>query len=254
MSGCVRRGVEERVPQLGTGGRSDHRGREVGDVGVGVRLVEAADDAHGLPGQHGRHQPLTRVGGAHERPIEVRGRDRDGRRAGRVALGQQLGADAELPGGRIARSRLGHGSVDPAVGVEALREDHDCADATGRCEHGRLRLRELGAPDLGVVRRPVDAVVHRDRAVEGHGEALRAGDVDAPAVDEGVDGAAARPGQQADLVARTGDLEGDGRADGTGSGDDVDGVHGCSWGEVRAVLSFRPWCTPPRQKARALLS
>ena len=43
---------------------------------------------------------------------------------------------------------------------------------------------------------------------------------------ERVVGAAARPGQQADLLARVGELLGDGRADGAGSGDDVDGVHG----------------------------
>ena len=63
----------------------------------------------------------------------------------------------------------------------------------------------------------------RGRSLEGLGQRVGAGDVDAPAVDERVHRTAARTGQQSDLLARVGELLGDGRADGAGSGDDVDG-------------------------------
>ena len=63
----------------------------------------------------------------------------------------------------------------------------------------------------------------RDRSLEGLGQRVGPGDVDAAAVDERVHRTAARAGQQADLLARVGELLGDGRADGAGSGDDVDG-------------------------------
>ena len=65
-------------------------------------------------------------------------------------------------------------------------------------------------------------------ALEGLGQRVGLRDVDAPAVDEGVLRAAARPGEQAYVVAGVGELAGDGRADRAGSGDDVDGAHGIS--------------------------
>ncbi len=102
---------------------------------------------------------------------------------------------------------------------------------------------QLGAPGAGVVLRAVDAVVDRDGTGEGRVELLGAGDVDAAALDQGVLGAAARPGQQPHLLAGPGQLQRDGRADGTGPGDDVDGVHDCSshWESTALVSSsMRP--------------
>ena len=71
-------------------------------------------------------------------------------------------------------------------------------------------------------------------------ELLGTGDVDAEALDEGVLRSAARAGQEPHLLAALGQLLRDGRADGTGSGDDVDGVHVLLLGIGRALLSVRP--------------
>ena len=69
---------------------------------------------------------------------------------------------------------------------------------------------------------------HCHRALEGALESGRLGDVDLAALDQRVHRSAARAGEQADLLARVRELLGDGRADGAGSGDDVDLVHLCS--------------------------
>jgi hypothetical protein len=69
----------------------------------------------------------------------------------------------------------------------------------------------------------VDAVVHRDRSPEGALEGGRLGHVDVLPIDERVDGPAAGAGEEADVVTGLRELQGDGRADGPGSGDYVDG-------------------------------
>ena len=73
---------------------------DVGDVGVGVRLVGVAEDGGGLSGQGGGEQPVAEVGlGAAARSEVVRGAsDGDRNPAGPVG-GEQLGGHlaAELP-------------------------------------------------------------------------------------------------------------------------------------------------------------
>ena len=67
--------------------------------------------------------------------------------------------------------------------------------------------------------------MHGRRAGERLRELAGLGHVDATTFDLRVRGAAARPGQQSDVVPRGCELKGHGAADGAGPGDDVDLVH-----------------------------
>ncbi|UMG93249.1 hypothetical protein [Nocardioides sp. TF02-7] len=64
-----------------------------------------------------------------------------------------------------------------------------------------------------------------DGAGEGLVEAVLGGDVHPAPFDEGVLGPAARAGEEPDGMARLGQLEREGGADGAGAGDDVE-LHG----------------------------
>ena len=144
--------------------------------------------------------------------------------------------------------------------VEALGKGHDGAGTTRGLQDDLLGGGELGAPGRGPVGRAVNAVVHGDGTLDLLGEQVGARDVDLAAIDGGVLGTAAGAGQEPDRVPLIRQLEGDGGADGAGTGDDVElgrgGRHGMTFRrrtKPRALLSFsslRRW--PRLVKSTAL--
>ncbi len=125
---------------------------DVGDVGVGVRLVGVAQDAGGLAGEGGGEDPVAEVGlGAAARPEVVRGAsDGDLDPAGLVGgeqLAGHLAAELALLGVRRIGAGLGQRPAGRApVHVDVLHADQPGPVGLGGGEDAGLQAGELLGP------------------------------------------------------------------------------------------------------------
>ena len=167
LTGGAGVGVVGQVPHLaGSVGMFTEDGEtltDVGDVAVGVRLVEVAEDAGGLAGQRGGEHAVTQVRlGAATGAEVVRGAA-DGDLdpsvlVGREELAGHPSAQLALLGVGVVRAVLGErSSGGPPVHVDVLHADQAGAGGLGGRQHPGLQGGELRGPlGVGRVERLVD--------------------------------------------------------------------------------------------------
>jgi hypothetical protein len=142
---------------------------DIGDVGVGMRLVGVAEHGGGLAAEGGREDAVAEVGLGAAAGAEVVRRPPDGDLDASDPMGgeQVLGhpaAEFALPGVRPLWVRLGERCGGTSVHVDVLHAYQPSAGGLGGGEHPGLQSRKLG--QLRGVRR-VEGLVD-DRRALGH--------------------------------------------------------------------------------------
>lgn len=185
--------------------------RPAADVRVTVRQVDVAERRNLLSGQRGREHRAA------ERGVEDTGPHEVGRPAqhdpqpslgvGGEVAGVELRAHQALAGRRVPRGVLGHHrTVRLTVRIERVEHDEAGPHRLGRRRYGLLDPRH--GLDLEVVAH-VHAVVHDARAVDHGAGALRGGDVGGEPADAFECRSVARPVDEPDRVAVTGEFDGE---------------------------------------------
>src|SRR5687767_8015161 len=153
---------------------------DVGDVGVGVRLVGVAEDGSGLSGQGGGEEAVAEVGlGAAAGSEVVRGAFDSDSDPPRLVRGEQLGGHlaTQLPLLRVRGVVAGLGQRTARrtpVHVDVLHADQPGALGFGSGQHPGLQCRKLLHPTL--IRRVQRLIHHPGAAGDLDGE-LRVGGV-----------------------------------------------------------------------------
>ena len=242
LTGGAGVGVVGKVPHLAGGvGMFTEDGEaltDVGDVAVGVGLVEVAEHAGGLAGQGGGEHAVTQVRlGAAAGAEVVRGAaDGDFDPSGLVGCEELAGhpsPELALLGVGVVRAVLGErASGGPPVHVDVLHADQAGAGGLGGGQHPGLQGGELCGP-LGVGR--VEGLVDDAGAPGGCGGEARIAGVTPDDLDVVGNGCVAGTVHEPDALAAASErLEGR-EPDRPGPEDDVLG-RGHAVASIRAVL------------------